>query len=453
MTQLNPKQIIDLSRNIENLVSEIKKSKKVPANKESGNKKEVEFKIPKNLENILDPLKNLKNVKNLGDDIKKLDLKGIKESVKNLDGKKITNLLKDPIINAIKNQDSVKFSDIKKGIDQINKSNDLDRNKKPLLEKENDKESPDEKKSFIKDVISSLNIEKILSKKTETEKKESVLNGSSLKKFLEKIENNTKQKTPEIPKTEGNKENGVKEVLSEVKNIFKGSLKENSDIKKTITEGILKNSKVKETLDKKGIKEIASVGKTVFDKIKGGIKKEKKREINDQVNEEPKSEISIKNKVDKIINNGILKKETTPLIKPLNKQTVPISNKDTLTEKKEEPKTPKTENSYNKKSLISLSPVSKNKPKPKEEVSEKKEEMESNKKEEFINKVTEKNSSNSSEKTITSNLKKEKEDDNKIDNKSLDEIKILLLRIASALESPLEVSTIDSPFRPDSRRV
>lgn len=49
--------------------------------------------------------------------------------------------------------------------------------------------------------------------------------------------------------------------------------------------------------------------------------------------------------------------------------------------------------------------------------------------------------------------KTDKPENESVSNKDLDEIKSSLARIASLLEGPLSVSTIDNPFRPDSRRI
>jgi hypothetical protein len=38
-------------------------------------------------------------------------------------------------------------------------------------------------------------------------------------------------------------------------------------------------------------------------------------------------------------------------------------------------------------------------------------------------------------------------------NENLNDVKSLLARIAMLLEGPLEISAIDTPFRPDSRKV
>jgi len=455
MSQLNAKQIIELTRSIEKLVAETKKTNKALAQEEP---KETETKIPDEIKSILEPLKSLKSLKSLSN----LDFlkENIAESLKSKpDEKKNYSLLKESIINAINKGSEEKNSGLKKGIDQLDKiATGL---KKPEDNKKIDATD------IVKKVVSSPILEKIFSNKIGEDKNEKIT--GVLKNLVSKVADYKESKKSETENSEnkGEKINLFSELKKDVKSNLSKIVNNNEGLKKSISEKTLEQ---KNPISKKetNLEKLENAGLKIFKDVKAKIQERKKereerkegKEIDNKETTEKPNDFSIAKKTDQLIKTPKIIKESEkksqllsnpPLI---NKTPLLKKSMDNLLGKKEEPKSNEPK-SFNNKVLDKIAPVKKPEPKIELKKEEKKntEEMGSNEDDEKTISKEMKEKGSRSNQTGETKIGSEDSKDKPINDKSLDEIKQILLRMANALESPLEVSTIDSPFRPDSRRV
>jgi hypothetical protein len=463
MSQLNAKQIIELTRSIEKLVAETKKTNKVLSQEEP---KETETKIPDEIKSILEPLKSLRSLKSLSN----LDLmkENIAESLKSKpDEKKNYSLLKESIVNAINKGSEEKNSGLKKGIDQLAK---IATGLKKPEDKVEKKEPPkkDNKKidatDIAKKVVSSPILEKILSNKIGEDKNEKIT--GVLKNLVSKVADYKESKKSERENSEnkGEKINLFSELKKDVKSNLSKIVNNNEGLKKSISEKTLEQ---KNTISKKETnpEKLENAGLKIFKDVKAKIQERKKegkegKEIDNKETTEKPNDFSISKKADQLIKTPKIvkgsEKKSQLLSNPplINKPPLLKKSMDNVLEKKVEPKSNEPK-SFNNKVLDKIAPAKKSETKiePKKEEKKNTEEMRSNEDDEKTISKEMKEKGSRSNQTGETKIGSEDSKDKPINDKSLDEIKQILLRMANALESPLEVSTIDSPFRPDSRRV